>query len=614
MTKKVTGNDLKKLIEEALKEDRRDLLEERDFTYKKLPYDIRGHKTKVKTALGTTVSAADIEKVANVDNKPDNLSKKDFEDAFELLPRDAKFKAAADLYTKSTNDKFKTHVKPVWDASARGKEATARLAKLYYQPEGYNGNLSLDRRIKLGSQGKITFSGTTFVENLKRAKWLLTNWTKPGVTDYLNAMMKDTRTVGETDKAKSTDGKDAEVIKMDGLRAIFNLAQTLVLNGDLSSSNTNYKKIQAAYKRSTRDQLTPKNATDRGGLKRQTITAPEISTVGIESGQMLRSQFEMFDTFIQANPGTSGNAANQLETRIKALTKFTADLFNETGTISEVATNPVEGESVYLQFLNKTMIMDYFNKMALEMDSMAGAYTFEAFCAYLAGGLSGGKVAGLGGKMGATDFSFADGSKGSAKYLANKNTFTQSAKDFVVGEGVTYIFASKRGEVDTTTTSDPGKIYSLKIYVGTVVRTSETDRSEITINGTAVAQSDPDNYTFKAEDFTDAGTLYLRTSDGTVITDNLQSLSKKIDNDRGEFFKLFKDTMTDLLSAKDSIETYANKGLTTDGIAASEKLKSADLNFNSFRTAMQKPPTTVAENKVISPQFLKKLISESFKR
>jgi hypothetical protein len=614
MADKITEDTIKKLIEEALKEDRRDLLEERtNFTYKKLPYDITGHKTKVKTALGTTTSGGDIAKVAGIDNQPDKLNKKDFEDAFELEKNDAKLKIAADLYTKSTNDKFKSHVKPVWDASTRGKEATAKLAKLYYQPDGYSGNLSLDRRIKLGTQGKITFSGVTFVENLKRAKWLLTNSTKPGVTDYLNAMMNDTRTVGEAAKAKSTDGKDGEVIKMDGLRAIFNLAQTLVLNGDLESNNANYKKIQAAYKSSTRGQLTPKDTTDRGGLKRQTITAPEISTVGIESGQMLRSQFEMFDTFIQANPGSSDDAANQLETRIKALTKFTADLFNEPTTISEVATNPVEGESVYLQFLNKTMIMDYFNKMALEMDSMAGAYTFEAFCAYLAGGVSGGKVAGLGGKMGATDFSFADGSKGSAKYLANKNTFTQSAKDFVVGEGVTYIFASKRGEDSATTTSDPGKIYSIEMYVGTVVRTSETDRSKITINGTAVTQSDPDNYTFKADDFTDAGTLYLRTSDGDVITNNLQSLSTKIDNDQGEFFKLFKDTMADLLSAKDSIEIYANKGTTLDGVAASGKLKSADSNFGKFRTAMQKAPAVVTEQK-ITANSLKKLISESFKR
>ena len=244
---------------------------------------------------------------------------------------------------------------------------------------------------------------------------------------------------------------------------------------------------------------------------------------------------------------------------------------------------------------------------------MAGAYTFEAFCAYLAGGVSGGKVAGLGGKMGATDFSFADGSKGSAKYLANKDTFSQSAKDFVVGEGVTYIFASKRGEDTDTTTSDPGKIYSIQMYVGTVVRTDEADRRKIKINGAASIQSDPDNYTFKASDFTDAGILYLRTSDGDVITDNLQSLSKKIDNDKGEFFKLFKDTMADLFSAKDSIEIYANKGTTLDGVKASGKLKSADLNFGKFRTAMQKPPKPVTEQKITS-NFLKKLIKESFKK
>ena len=83
MSKKVTGNDLKKLIEQVLKEDRRDLLEERvNFKYKKLPYDITGHKAKVKTALGTTTSGANIDKVASVDGKLDKLSKKRFRRCF----------------------------------------------------------------------------------------------------------------------------------------------------------------------------------------------------------------------------------------------------------------------------------------------------------------------------------------------------------------------------------------------------------------------------------------------------------------------------------------------------------------------------------------------------
>ena len=71
--------------------------------------------------------------------------------------------------------------------------------------------------------------------------------------------------------------------------------------------------------------------------------------------------------------------------------------------------------------------------------------------------------------------------------------------------------------------------------------------------------------------------------------------------------------MADLLSAKDSIEIYANKGTTLDGVKASGKLKSADLNFGKFRTAMQKPPKPVTEQKITS-NFLKKLIKESFKK
>ena len=120
------------------------------------------------------------------------------------------------------------------------------------------------------------------------------------------------------------------------------------------------------------------------------------------------------------------------------------------------------------------------------------------------------------------------------------------------------------------------------MYVVTVERKDVGD--EYLINGeTQTLKPTDGSIKITVKDSDRVGVLQLKTTDDKLITDNLQSLADKIGNDQKNFFKLFKDTMADLLAAKDNIEIYANKGTANSGKLASEKLKTAGSNFENFK-------------------------------
>jgi hypothetical protein len=398
-------------------------------------------------------------------------------------------------------------------------------------------------------------------------------------------------------------------------RNAVNIMKSLVQAGELDSNDQFYLLAQAEYNKNEKENLTA--PSDRDSLRRKTLTAPEISTQGIESGKMLASQFHMFDKFIQGTGGTS--TKETLKNRVKKMTDFSDELFN----LNEAST-PTSSDK-YFDFFNKTMMMDYINKMVFEMDSMSGAYTFEAFCAYLAGGISGGKTKGLSGKMGATDFSTADGGKGSAKYLKTMSEFKQSAGDFVVNQPITYIFASKR-DSNSKGISSPDQIHEIEMYVVEAKLIDETTTPhKFEINGeTRRINQKEGSYIFQANDADSAGTLRLRTSSKDLVTDNLTALANGIGSDVKTAFESFKITMTDLLKAKDNIEIYVQKGAIPDpddaskdvGTIASEKLQSANVNFDKVKATISSAPasTPVTESKKVTAGMLKKLIQEKFKK
>jgi len=599
--KKLTGKDLERLIENVLSEEglplgissttnKADI--KKDLRLKDDSIDKEAYRSLVnRDGKDSDLSAEDVESVYNTDG---NRAKKGFKAVDHIL----------DAEKGTSEDDLRKAIKAIKDISPFIKAKNARQALAdtasAYAPKGFDiSGMDVNRIFTKDSSGKLSVNKSKNSRaNISRAAELLKS-TDQKEKEYLVAMSNDTTAVGSD---ASSDGTTGAVTGLDVLTRYAIAAKRKL------DRNLDIEPILQKYNALKKSQLTaPK---DRSGLERKTITSPEISTHGIESGKMLDSQFHMFEKMFEETSagGGANNAGQILQQRIQYITDFTQDLSQAINEQEDQQDVGVQND--YLTFLNKTMILDYFNKMALELDSMSGAYTFEAFCAYLAGGISGGKITGLQGKMGATDFSFADGSKGSAKYLSSENKFSQAQGDFIPKSPVTYIFASKRGSGGTTV-SDPGKIIEINMYVVTVERMDVGDK--YLVNGEQQELKPTNgNISIVATSNDLVGILKLKTTDDKLITDNLENLAKKIDNDKGEFFRLFKETMADLLEAKDNIEIYANKGTTTNGDKASVKLKSAESKFGEFRASMTSPKKQITEQKITAEQ-LKKLIQESFK-
>jgi hypothetical protein len=604
MSKKITESMLKGLVERVLNErtlpvamKKTDVstgdYTNKDRSVKDIKKDLGSNKIKV--------TKTDLKDLANKDDNPEELNLSDFKKAFRAArasdsvtgaPTAGGAQTAYELMTDpNLDDRIQGDIESEYEKTQAWQSYINSRANLPGDPDGlkYNEKMPLATSSELG-----TGRGA---QNVKELSALLS---RAGASqsnmhaDYLEKYIKHSE---------------------DYARNAVYIMKFLVQNQKLKSDNTFYLLALSQYGEDQKTKLTA--PSDRGSLERKTLTAPEISTQGIESGKMLASQFHMFDKFIQGTDGAS--TKETLKNRVKKMTDFSNELYN----LQEAPT--AASSDKYFDFFNKTMMMDYINKMVFEMDSMSGAYTFEAFCAYLAGGISGGKTKGLSGKMGATDFSTADGKKGSAKYLKTMSEFKQSAGDFIINQPITYIFASKR-DSSSKGISSPDEIHEIEMYVLEAKLIDETkDVHKFEINGQPkkIKQKDG-SYIFQATDADSAGTLRLRTSSKDLVTDNLTALANGIGSDVKTAFESFKITMTDLLKAKDNIEIYVQKGAIPDpddaskdvGTIASEKLQSANVNFDKVKAKISSAPAPapVTESKKVTSDLLKKLIQEKFKK
>jgi len=604
MSKKITESMLKGLVEQVLNEKTLPVAMKKKDAQTGNYTNTDRNVADIKQDLGSNrikVTKPTLKDLASKDGDTTELNLSDFAKAFSRAGASSAITgaptadSAKDAY-KLMNDPnldsdIKTDIESEYKKTQAWKSYVNSRANLPGDPASlkYNEKMPLETSSELGS-GRGA-------QNVRELKALLT---RAGASasnmhaDYLKKYIKHNE---------------------DYARNAVYIMKSLVQNGELPSSNKFYHLAQLEYKKNEKAKLTA--PADRGDLDRQTITAPEISTQGIESGKMLSSQFHMFDKFVQGTDSSSPRET--LKNRVKKITDFSDELYN----VNE-ATTPASSDK-YFDFFNKTMMMDYINKMVFEMDSMAGAYTFEAFCAYLAGGISGGKTKGLSGKMGATDFSTSDGNKGSAKYLKTMSEFKQSAGDFVVNQPITYVFASKR-DSSSKGVSSPDEIHEIEMFVLEAKLVDETKLPhKFEINGRIEKISQKDgSYVFTAKDADSAGTLRLRTSSNELVTKNLSALADGIGSDVKQAFESFKATMSDLLKAKDNIEIYVQKGDIADdddasknvGAVASEKLQSANLNFDKVKATISSAPAPapVTESKKVTTAMFKKLIQENFKK
>ena len=187
---------------------------------------------------------------------------------------------------------------------------------------------------------------------------------------------------------------------------------------------------------------------------RQSISNPQMLSQQGAVGKPLAQQFQYFNRFV--------DGAN-IQTSLANLAQFSK--------------NVMEGNIQFDEDVDKlfadAMVMDYFTVLAKDLDAGAGAYFFELFLAYLAGGVVAGKESGAAGGMGEVDFFFKNGSAGSAKYLQRGGVVEQAVKSFVIGKTVTYVVAYKSGEMQTrarVVTSDPDLIQRIEVFVFNIKR------------------------------------------------------------------------------------------------------------------------------------------------
>jgi len=260
--------------------------------------------------------------------------------------------------------------------------------------------------------------------------------------------------------------------------------------------------------------------------------------------------------------------------------------------------------------------MDIFNNFAKIIDSGSGAYFFEAFLALMSGGKSGGKESGVAGGMGEADFITASGGKGSAKYLAKGSDVEQSWKNFVPGQAVEYIIAYKADKQDRPT-SDIEALYKIVLYR---VLVENVDGQQVKINDAVKQVSDVvNNGTLSIKQFlsgAEIGDFILPQTDNRSVTDFLKDGGNFVDKEVGNALEYFANIMKSLKDMKSKTVTFSSSGKPADAEAALREVPSFQENIGKLQTSYGKDPVPRGDLKEqkITPDFLKNLIEESFKR
>ena len=609
---------------------------------------------EIMTALGTSSNIR--KKFSRIDPTPNrkSLAKEIFSDGFdsdELLQLSGMARAS-----KTTGKSFP---KPSGDISPVISELikSAETARRGVEISGTQTQLGYTRYVTdkinkngldyfLGSATKspnynytVLINGDTIEpwfldagdENKQKIKTLLEKEVEAGVAVYLKAFHDYT----PGDKLK-------DKIFQRNLIVFQHAIQDLKIEVKNSAF---WKAMVAKYQQATKVDPDP-----NPDYKRVSVTNQPFVSQAAGSGEMLESQFEMFNTFFEGTP-SGKNPLNTLTQRVKKLTDFSESLYQvgePSANVTEVINKPggathfnlkmndpnkdlISGfertKNLYVDYLNKVMVLDYFTTMAKELDSGAGPYIFEAFCAYLAGGRVAGKESGLKGGMGETDFFFDSGAKGSAKYLKKSDEFTQSVDNFLQGVTVTYVFAAKKGSkpvYDETSgeltdfeddkevgQSDPDLIHFIDLYVVDVTRKeqSPTDEGKVTFT-ISVPGTDKEydlevkdgQVKFKVTKFSSAGRLFLVQTSKKSITDKLETLAQEMDTDANiklkqfeELTKNFRETFKELEIAREQVSVYSNTGEMDSGTKAKNSMDKSKTKFQKVIDIVQKG-ATINEN------------------
>ena len=375
-------------------------------------------------------------------------------------------------------------------------------------------------------------------------------------------------------------------------------------------------------------QKTPANVKDTG--KRRGLSDPTMITSPAERGEMLPAQFEIFKNVFG---GIGGGGKDVLLTRIKKLTEMTKWIMSDTPSRAPtVESSPLFADSKDL--LTSVMVLEYFDTFMKDIDHGAGAYYFESFLAYLAGGISGGKEKGAAGGMGESDFIMSDGSKGSAKYLQKDSEVSQNYNSFVKGKPVTYVVAYKEDAFGEKT-SDVEELAKVTVSVFTVERLDYGLSEAETTSRFRINDSDA-NVKVKVSTtgsrtvyFTDyvknnivGSFMLVKTTDEQKqgLFDRVDDAINNLGGNYKQIFGEFKELMRLIICAKDNSKMYASSGNAKEhGDVALKCLQDAENKQTKFINSMStSAPTNVQpapnasqaidENQKLTEKILDKLI------
>ena len=205
---------------------------------------------------------------------------------------------------------------------------------------------------------------------------------------------------------------------------------------------------------------------------------PARDTANIEDREVSPQQIHsLFRTDMRNAGGEAGLFPPDVANAINTLFMNTNNLFQRIEVISELSNvlsdilrgdtdDHLDIQAKELQnYIAQSVLLDYFTSIVSEMDDGAGAYLFETFLAAMAGGKVEGKKKTAQGQMAATDFEFAGGEQGSAKYYSSTDGIGQAVGGFEPEVPMHYVVGIKNKEKS----GDNTVIKSVDIYYFKVI-------------------------------------------------------------------------------------------------------------------------------------------------
>jgi hypothetical protein len=364
----------------------------------------------------------------------------------------------------------------------------------------------------------------------------------------------------------------------------------------------------------------------------QTVSNPRLSSRKMEAGDLPQDYMKVMGNLFDSEDFTQ---------RIDQISKISSKYFNisQEGE-RESDSGSMVGQSIQ-ESLSEIMILDLFNYVTKELDSGSGAYFFEAILGLIAGGRMSGKDLTKAGKAGAYDFIHADGTFGSAKFFAQNSDEIRQAtsgfRDLYEESGnkpvsIKYVIALKKQDLEQIGkeqrgTSDPSKLIALELYTPTV--TYDGTSFKIDDKPAAISDDGKDVRFYPWISANESSSILFVASMRTETF--RKGIETKISAQKTNLktaFEAFKNYFDLLNSAEEQARVYASTGDVTDGTKTQEALTSANEEVEKLKGAFQSQeeenqaglasrhnvgyPTS--EGKKITPNFLKKIIEESFKK